>query len=236
MSNAPSLTHANRHSSAGSDPVTPASIGAATAAALTAETVRATAVEAAIIAGGVLTPTGVKTANYTAAPNDLVLVDASAATRTVTLPTAPADKTQIGVKLLNVSGVFVASVAAGGSDLFNRAGGSATETLSTLNQLIIYQYQHSTGLWIVVNDSIAMSTFAPVATSGDAGDLTGTLDLTSLPAGVGFFVFWTGSTWQFNGTTITARPTSRTDLVMVAVSGTTPPSFGLTNDVWLMTA
>lgn len=80
--------------------------------------------------GTTLTPTAVKTANYTAAAGDLVLCDISAGSFTVTFPTAPADKTQIGVKVVaspwqaGVSSgnetwpIQSVTAAAGGSDKF----------------------------------------------------------------------------------------------------------------------
>lgn len=81
--------------------------------------------------------------------------------------------------------------------------------------------------------SLGVSGLAPVATSGAMADVTGSLSLAQMAPGATFFINWSGSAWQYHGTTITTRPSSRTDLVMVAVGGTTVPSFALTNDVWL---
>src|SRR5215831_18104713 len=47
-----------------------------------------------------LIPTAVKTANYTAAARDLVLVDSTSGTITITLPSAPPDATVIGVRMV----------------------------------------------------------------------------------------------------------------------------------------
>jgi hypothetical protein len=96
-----------------------------------------------------LAATAVKTANYTAAAGDFVPVDASGGSITVTLPSAPADKTRIAVKLIAVSGANTVTIARGGSDLFNKAGGSTSLSLSLLNQSVLLQYDAGGGLWYV---------------------------------------------------------------------------------------
>jgi hypothetical protein len=100
-----------------------------------------------------LTATAVKTANYTAAVGDLVLVDASSGAITITAPTAPADKSRIGVKLISVSVLnagFAATLTRGGStDVFNKASGSTSLTLDDQNQVMICQYIAATGVWVV---------------------------------------------------------------------------------------
>jgi hypothetical protein len=70
-----------------------------------------------------LTPTATKTAAYTAAVNDLVVVNATSANVPITLPTAPADKSMIAVKMIAVGTGFGTSITVGGSDVFNKAGG-----------------------------------------------------------------------------------------------------------------
>jgi hypothetical protein len=110
-----------------------------------------------ISAQKVLTPTSVKTSSYTAAVFDLVLTDATGGTVPITLPTAPADKTQILVKMITTSGTNTTTITCGGSDTFNKAGGATTATLSTLNQGVTLQYSSSTSAWIVKNDALALS-------------------------------------------------------------------------------
>jgi hypothetical protein len=119
-----------------------------------------------------LTPTAVKTAAYTAAVGDLVPVDTTSGAVTITLPTAPADKSQIGVKLVTQGTGNNVTIARGGSsDVFNKAGGSTSLTLSTLNQALIVQYNAATGIWYVIDDSLALSSLdarfagAPFTTS-----------------------------------------------------------------------
>lgn len=124
-------------------------------------------------------PTAVKTANYAAAVQDYVLVDATAASRTVTLPTAPADKSRIGVKMVAVSGAFVTTVACGGADKINLPTGSASATLTVLNQSAIFQYVAATATWTVQSGDLPLSSidarfaglagpFAPAITGASA--------------------------------------------------------------------
>lgn len=102
-------------------------------------------------------PTAVKTANYAAAVQDYVLVDATAASRTVTLPTAPADKSRVGVKMVAVAGSFTTAVACGGSDKINLPTGSASATLTVLNQSAIFQYVAATATWTVQSGDLPLS-------------------------------------------------------------------------------
>ena len=81
-----------------------------------------------------LVATAVKTSAYGAAAGDFVPVDASGGSVTVTLPTTPADKTRVGIKMIATASTNTVTIAAGGSDVFNKAGGSASLSLSLLNQ------------------------------------------------------------------------------------------------------
>lgn len=72
-----------------------------------------------------------------------------------------------------------------------------------------------------------------------APTVTGPLALANLPAGALFAVYWstTDSAWHFPGITgavVTARPTNRTDVHMMAVGNTANrPTFALGSDIWL---
>jgi hypothetical protein len=116
-----------------------------------------------------LVPTAIKTSAYTAQPNDLVKVDATSGNVPITLPTAPADKTRIAVKMIAVSGSNTTAIATGGSDVFNKAGGSTSATLTLLNQAATFQYEAATGIWSVISGDIALSQldlrYAPVSTN-----------------------------------------------------------------------
>lgn len=104
-----------------------------------------------------LTPTAVKTANYTAAVGDMVLADTNTTGAfTVTLPSAPADKSLVAVKhvLQGSTGGYpnILTIARGGSDTFNKASGPTSITMPLVNSLVILQYQSSTGVWHQIAD------------------------------------------------------------------------------------
>src|SRR5664280_1914936 len=116
----------------------------------------------------VLTTTSVKTTTYTAAANQLVPADATSAAFTVTLPTAPADKTRVFVKKIDSSANAV-TIATAGSDVFNETGGSTSVSLSLQNQAVTVQYNSSTNIWYVVGDDLPLTqlnaTYAPLWTA-----------------------------------------------------------------------
>ena len=103
---------------------------------------------------GVLSPTAVQTAAYTASPGDFVPVDASGGSVTVTLPAGPGDQTQVGVTLVAVAGPNLATVACAGSDVVNRAGGPRSVTLTSVNQTVVLQYQAATKIWYTLTENL----------------------------------------------------------------------------------
>lgn len=145
-----------------------------------------------------LVPTAVKTSAYNAAANDFVPVDTTSGSVTVTLPTAPADGAQIAVKQIIRGGTNTVTIAAGGSDVFNKSGGGASLTLTLVNAGYTVQYKASGAIWYATADDLpygsllanvqtwsGQQTFvAPVLgtpASGIATNLTGTA--ASLTAG-----------------------------------------------------
>lgn len=119
-----------------------------------------------------LVPTAVKTSNYTAAVNDFVPCDNTSGTFTVTLPTAPADKSLIGIKMVVQSGTNTITMATGGSDVFNVAGGSTTGTLTLLKQGILLQYKASSAIWYVLSDDLPLSQLDARYAATGGGTLT----------------------------------------------------------------
>lgn len=105
-----------------------------------------------------LTPITVKTANYTAAPNELIPVDTTSGAVTVTLPAAPTDGSVAAVKHVVRGGTNTVTVAAGGSDVFNVASGAASLTLTLVNQGVLLQYKSSTAIWYEVSDDLSLAT------------------------------------------------------------------------------
>jgi len=102
-----------------------------------------------------LNPTAVKTANYNAAVNDFVPVNTTSGAIVITLPTTPADQSQIGIKHIIQGGTNIVTINAGGSDVFNKAGGSTSLTLPLVNQGLLLLYK--SGIWYVVSDDLPLS-------------------------------------------------------------------------------
>jgi hypothetical protein len=103
------------------------------------------------------TVTAVKTANYTAAANEFVPVDTTSGNVTITLPTAPADGTRVGVKQVVRGASNTVGLALGGSDVFNVAAGATTGTITLLNQGVILQYRASGAIWYATSIDLALS-------------------------------------------------------------------------------
>ncbi len=91
-----------------------------------------------------LTVVSTKTANYSANANEAIPVDASGGNVTITLPSAPPNGTQVFVKR-NEGGGNTASVACGGSDVFNISGGSTSQTMPFQNYGLYLLY--ASGIW-----------------------------------------------------------------------------------------
>lgn len=104
-----------------------------------------------------LTPTAVKVANYSAAAGDFIPCDTSGGAFAVTFPTAPADKTVVAIKLVTAGNALTLTL--GGSDVFTVAGGSASGSLTLVNQSIVCLYRAATAIWYVVAGDLPYSTF-----------------------------------------------------------------------------
>lgn len=132
--------------------------------------------------GGVtLTPVS-KSGAYTASAAEFVVCNATSASFTVTLPTAPADKSIVGVKMTATASAHTVSVATGGSDVFNVASGATSLTLSLLMQGLICQYQSSTGIWFVTGDDLPLGQLDARYTqlAGDLGNTTASPQVTGI--------------------------------------------------------
>jgi len=105
------------------------------------------------VAGLGLTPTAVKTANYTAVVKDLIPVDASSGSVTITLPTTPVDGASIAVIMINTASTNTTIINCGGSDVINKTSGLTTYSLTQVSQSVIFQYKNSTGIWYVVSSA-----------------------------------------------------------------------------------
>lgn len=98
----------------------------------------------------------VKTANYTAAADEFAVFDTTSGALTFTFPTAPANGTRVGGKI--VAGTNVLNLALGGSDVFNVAGGSTTGSLAAgTKQALIAQYNAASAIWYVTSTDLPLS-------------------------------------------------------------------------------
>lgn len=104
-----------------------------------------------------LTPTAPKTAAYTASANEFVPADTTANGFTVTLPSAPADKTRVGVKHVVRGGSNVVTFACAGSDALNRASGPTSGVLTVQGQTVQLQYDAGAGIWYVIAAEVPLA-------------------------------------------------------------------------------
>jgi hypothetical protein len=198
---------------------------------------------------GLVTPTSVKVANYNVVAGDFVPVDATSGNITITLPTAPADFTVVGVKMITTSASNTVTVVCGGSDVFNKSGGATSLTLSLVSQSVYLQYSVSGSIWYVMYDDLPLGqldaryqrvTTVATATGVSATDATniGTAITSAGTGGTLYFPQGTyvadslaplsGQTWY--GPATIQRPASSTNSVITATGITGFTMRGLTID------
>lgn len=125
-----------------------------------------------------LVPTAAKTSAYTAAVNDLVIVDGTGSSVAITLPTTPADRAVVAVQRWDATYTVgnVPTVAPGGSDAF--LGGSTTPAqLLFQGQIYVFQYSASRTQWIVraIDEPLSAldARYLNQNTTGTAAGITG---------------------------------------------------------------
>lgn len=124
-----------------------------------------------------LTPTAVKTANYTAVAGNLVPCDTTSAAIQVTLPTTPADGSVVAVTFVTQGSTNNVTIAPGGSGVFNKTGGSTSIVLSSVPSARLFQYQSSGDIWHVISSR----TVSPIPiTDGGTGSTTAAAALQAL--------------------------------------------------------
>jgi hypothetical protein len=171
----------------------------------------------------VLVPTTVKTSAYTASPGDFIPVDASGGSVTITLPTAPADRTRIEIKMIATSGTNTVTFNTGGSDVLNKTSGVTTGTLSLLNQAIMLQYATTGNIWYVQSDDLPLSQLDaryPLDTATPGGDLSGTYAVPSVASIQGVGISGTPSANQV----LTATSTTAASWSSISSAGGIPSS------------
>ncbi len=120
-----------------------------------------------------VTPTSVKTSNYTASAGDYVPVDASQGSITITLPTAPSDQSQVAVSTVAIAAPNAVTVACGGSDVLNVAGGPTSLSLQSLNQGVLAQYDAGASIWYVQAVELTLGVAMGAAQLGSDGKVGG---------------------------------------------------------------
>lgn len=119
-------------------------------------------VPARLVTSG-LTLTAVKTANYTLAAGEDVRFDATTGSLTATLPTAPADKTLVRASLVATAAGHTLTMACGGSDVIDVAGGAASLILYDQHAAVLLEYQSAAAVW-----TVRASTLLPAGALGTA--------------------------------------------------------------------
>lgn len=131
---------------------------------------------------------------YTAAPGQFVPVDTTSGAVTVTLPAAPEDATVIGIKMVIQGSTNAVTFNCSGSDVFNKAGGSTSGTLTLASQGVILQYFAASAIWYVFADDLPLAQLDTRYTTPAAATATAALAAQSGPASAGY-VAWTGDRW-----------------------------------------
>ncbi len=155
-------------------------------------------------------PTAAKTGSYTASPGDYVPFDISGGSGALQLPTAPTDKTRVGAKIINVSGTpgsTTLTISRGGTDVFNKTGGSTSLSLSALFQGVVLQYKASTGIWYVqttdtpLNEALGAALLGADGTVGGSSGspLSSSIASSSVSRFNGQGYIWNGTEWKPEG-------------------------------------
>jgi hypothetical protein len=107
--------------------------------------------------GTVLSRAAVLTANGNASANTIVPVNTTSSAVTVTLPNAPATGTVVAVKCIIFGSGNNVTIDTAGSDVFNKAGGGTSLTLSAVNQGVYLSYDSATAIWTDLADDLPLT-------------------------------------------------------------------------------
>lgn len=127
----------------------------------------------------VLIPTAVKTTAYTAAVGDLAMMNVAGGATALTLPAAPADKSQVGYRAIGATTAVPLTVTAGGTDTIGTAG-AATASIVLADEIVVLQYQASGTRWLAVSNvktQASLDSRFVGASATDSGGRTYTLKL-----------------------------------------------------------
>lgn len=131
------------------------SISNETTARIAADTGLQTQIDA--FSAGLVESASVFTSSFTATAAKIHRVDSTSGVIVATLPTAPADKTQILIKLVIQGGTNGVTINTGGSDVLNKTGGSTSYSLSYVNQTVTMQYKATGAIWTIIGTDIPLS-------------------------------------------------------------------------------
>lgn len=124
-------------------------------AALVADT--ATSTKASL-----LIPTAVKVAAYTAAVGDLALMNVAGGATTLTLPTAPVDKSQVAFQAIGATSAVPLVVNPGAGDTLTLAS-ATTLSIPLADEVVMLQYLSTPKQWIFVSDVKTLASLTPAA-------------------------------------------------------------------------
>lgn len=96
-----------------------------------------------------LTPTAAKASAYTAAVGELAVMNVPAGGNALALPTAPADKAQVGFRAVGATAAVPLVVTRGGSDTIGDSGATSV-SLPLSGEVTVYQYQATGSRWLPV--------------------------------------------------------------------------------------
>lgn len=100
--------------------------------------------------GSSLTPTATKTGAYTAAVGDLAMMNVPAGATVLTLPTAPANKAQVGYRAIGATAATPLTINRGGSTDTIGTSGATSASISLADELVVLQYDAPNTRWLTV--------------------------------------------------------------------------------------
>lgn len=98
-----------------------------------------------------LVPTATKTGAYTAAVGDLAMMNVAGGGTALLLPSAPADKAQVGYRAIGATTAVPLVITAGGSDTIGTAG-ATTASIPLADEVGVLQYQAASTRWLAVSN------------------------------------------------------------------------------------
>lgn len=97
------------------------------------------------------TPTATKTAAYTAAAGELAVMNVAAGATVLTLPAAPADKTQVAYRAIGATAAAPMTIARGGTDTIGTSG-ATTASIPLDGESGVLQYDAANTRWLGISN------------------------------------------------------------------------------------